>query len=466
MFLKYFYDEKLAHASYLVGCQAFGTALVIDPGRNIAPYLKAAADNDLKITATAETHIHADFLSGARELSARTGATLYLSAEGGEYWQYQNLERFPHQLLKDGDIFSLGNLRFQVLHTPGHTPEHISFLLTDTAAADQPIGIFTGDFVFVGSIGRPDLLEKAAKMMGTAEVGAHQMFHSVNRFKQLPDYLQVWPAHGAGSACGKGLGAVPSSTVGYEKLFNGMLHYTDEAAFVTALLAGQPEAPGYFAMMKKLNKIGAPILAELPPVADIPAEQVWAILAAGVQKAWVVDTRPAPAFSARHLQGTLNIPADGSFTNWAGWLLGYDKPFYLIADPSTVSQLLIDLHSIGLDNCAGVIDPSIVQDNSIATQSYQSLPIAATLSTLPAQNRILLDVRAEDEWQAGHVAGAIHTFLGTLPEQITTLQVPKDQPIAVMCKSGGRSAIATALLQALGYTDVVNLAGGWQALPH
>lgn len=276
MLLRYFYDEKLAHASYLVGCQKTGEAIVIDPGRNLKPYLQAAEDEGLNITAAAETHIHADFVSGARELGATHQAKLYLSDEGDADWKYQYVDELKHQLVKDGDRFSIGNLMFEVMHTPGHTPESISFLLTDGGGnADRPIGIFTGDFVFVGDIGRPDLLEKAAGIKGTSQSGAREMFKSLGKFKQLPDYLQVWPAHGAGSACGKALGAIPTTTVGYEKMFNWAMAYTDEETFVKALLDGQPEPPKYFAVMKRVNKEGPPLLKDLSAVPEITSiEQV------------------------------------------------------------------------------------------------------------------------------------------------------------------------------------------------
>jgi len=221
MLLKYFYDSALAHASYMVGCQRAKVAVVVDPGRDIEQYLEMATREDLKLIAVAETHIHADYVSGARELADRVGAKLYVSDEGPAEWKYLYADQYDHQLVKDGGSFMIGNIQFDVLHTPGHTPESISFLLTDQGGgANKPMGIFTGDFVFVGSIGRPDLLEAAAGLANTAEPGARDLFQSAERFKQLPDYLQVWPAHGAGSGCGKGLGSISSSTVGYEKLFN------------------------------------------------------------------------------------------------------------------------------------------------------------------------------------------------------------------------------------------------------
>ncbi|EMI52833.1 MBL fold metallo-hydrolase, partial [Rhodopirellula sallentina] len=220
MLLKYFYDQKLAHASYMVGCQRANEAVIVDPGRDIEQYLEMAEREGVRVVAVAETHIHADYVSGARELADRVGAKLYLSDEGPDEWKYLYADQYDHEFVHDGDSFMIGKIRFEVMHTPGHTPESISFVVTDQGGgADEPMGIFTGDFVFVGSIGRPDLLEEAAKIEGTAEPGARDLFRSAERFKAMPDYLQVWPAHGAGSACGKGLGAIPSSTVGYRKRF-------------------------------------------------------------------------------------------------------------------------------------------------------------------------------------------------------------------------------------------------------
>ena len=263
MLLKYFYDQKLAHASYLVGCQRTKEAVIVDPGRDVDQYIEMANYEGVKITAVAETHIHADYVSGARELADRIGAKLYVSDEGPAEWKYLFLDGYDHQLVREGDHFMIGNIKFDVLHTPGHTPESVSFMLTDQGGgANEPMGIFTGDFVFVGSIGRPDLLEEAAGLTGTAEPGARDLFKSAERFKTLPDYLQVWPAHGAGSACGKGLGAIPSSTVGYEKLFNPALQFADEDSFVKYILADQPEAPKYFAVMKRVNKEGPKVLGD------------------------------------------------------------------------------------------------------------------------------------------------------------------------------------------------------------
>jgi len=458
MLLKYFYNEKLAHASYLVGCQRSGQAIVIDPGRDIDPYLQVAADHELTIIAVTETHIHADYVSGARELAAQVGAKLYLSDEGDANWKYQFASDYDYDYegLKDGATFRIGNIEFEVMHTPGHTPEHISLIVTDTAGANEPMGIFTGDFVFVGDVGRPDLLEAAAAYAGTAEIGARQMYQSLQRFKALPDYMQVWPAHGAGSACGKALGAIPSSTVGYEKRFNAALGYDDEAAFVKALLTDQPEAPKYFGMMKRLNKIGPRVLQGLPQLEKLTQVRLQAVLAEGLS---VIDLRSAPAFREGHIPGTINIPYDNAFTNWAGWFLDYEHPFYLIADSEAINQVVRDLVYIGLDNIGGYFDPVMIEQWP-QLERYEVTTPAEIADKVTAGEVAILDVRADVEWHEGHLPGAQHIMLGYLATQ--TQDVPKDKPVVVQCLTGSRSAIGASLLQAQGITNVINLEGGYQ----
>lgn len=461
MLLKYFYNDKIAHASYMVGCQATGEALVIDPSRTIDMYLQAAEENELKIVATTETHIHADFISGSRELAAQIGAKLYFSDEGDADWKYQFETEYAHELLYDGSTFMIGNIKVEVMHTPGHTPEHISFIITDTAGANEPMGIFTGDFVFVGDIGRPDLLEEAAGIQGTAEPGARRMFESLQRFKQLPDYLQVWPAHGAGSACGKALGAIPSSTVGYEKRFNGMLQIEDDDAFVNALLAGQPEAPKYFAMMKKLNKVGPPVLnGQLtPPVMNL--DELNRLLKTG---ATIVDTRLADAFARGHIPGTINIPADQAFTNWAGWLLSFETPFYLIAASENRAAILEDLVYIGLDNVGGIFGFELFdawREAGQELQHYKTMTAQDAADKVQQNDLLVVDVRGLSEWEEGHIPQAHHFMLGYLPDRMKEL--PTDKPILVQCRSGARSAIGASLLQANGITNVMNLVGGYQS---
>lgn len=316
MILLSFYDEQLAQTSYLIGCGASGEALVVDPLRDIRPYVDAAEREGVRITDVTETHIHADFVSGTRELVARTGARLHLSGMGGSDWSYRFAEHDGALMLHDGDRFDVGHVHVDVVHTPGHTPEHLTFVITDGAAADEPIGAVTGDFLFVGDVGRPDLLEKAAGVADSMEASARTLFHSLQRFRDAyPEWLQIWPGHGAGSACGKGLSAIPHSTLGYERRFNWALAMDDEAEFVRAVLAGQPEPPKYFAMMKKINREGPTVLGSLPRPEHIEARRLSELLEQGTI---VVDSRTAAAFAETHVPGTLSIPLNRSFTTWAG----------------------------------------------------------------------------------------------------------------------------------------------------
>ena len=264
MFLRRFFEPKLAQTSYLIGCVATGEALVIDPNRDADQYIQAAAAEGAKIRHVTETHIHADFLSGSRELGARTGATVYLSDEGDANWKYGFAGDSNVKRVKQGDRITVGNVIVEVLHTPGHTPEHLTFLVTDTAGASEPIGAATGDFVFVGDVGRPDLLERAANMKGTMAAGAKTLYESLRAFSTRPDWLQIWPGHGAGSSCGKGISAIPQSTLGYEKRFNWAFRAKGEQDFVEHVLTGQPEPPKYFAEMKRINKEGPTVLGGFP----------------------------------------------------------------------------------------------------------------------------------------------------------------------------------------------------------
>lgn len=456
MLLRYFYDRSLAHASYMVGCQRAKQALIVDPGRDIASYLEAAKREGMEIVAVAETHIHADYVSGARELADRVDAKLYVSDEGPTEWKYQYLGSYQHHLCKDGDKFQLGKIEFEVLHTPGHTPESISFILTDHGGgADKPMGIFTGDFVFVGSIGRPDLLEEAAGMVGTAEIGARQLYHSVERFRDLPDYLQVWPAHGAGSACGKGLGAIPSSTVGYEKIFNPALQFHDEEAFVNYILSDQPEAPKYFAVMKRVNKVGPVVIGEQAPRPKLGVNE----LDKAIGRGDVVDLSAPAVYAAGHAEGTLNIPA-GMLAAWAGWLLDYDKPIYLIADGGDVEESVRILNKIGVDVVTGVFDRSELEKAGRLTKTYPNATAQELADRIASGEVNLVDVRALGEWNEGHIPQAKHEFLGKLPAYLN--RIDRNKPVVTQCQSGMRSSVAASLLSNAGY-DVINLAGGYNA---
>lgn len=455
MFFEHIYDKSLAQGSYLIGCQATGQAIVIDAKRDIDTYLNIAKLNNLHITHITETHIHADFLSGSRELAAVTGATMYLSDEGGEGWQYE----FPHHGVKDGSIIEIGNLTLRVMHTPGHTPESISFVLTDHPATDEPVMVFTGDFVFVGDIGRPDLLEKAAGFIGSKEVGAKQMFQSLKKFAALPEYVQVWSAHGSGSACGKALGAVHSSTVGYEKIRNWAFQFGEnEQGFVDTLLEGQPEPPTYFAMMKHLNKVRRPLLVEVPKHPVLSKEQFFSAYEKGIK---VIDTRNKLDFAQGFIPDSLNIQGNNSFSTWMGWLLNYEEQFILIADESQMDDLTRKLMRIGLDNIYGFVTD--INELGIELQTADVINFDEFKNYVGKDGVQIVDVRGESEYNTSHVEGADHVFVGTLPKNLDKFD--KSKQIIIHCQAGDRSAIAFSILRKNGFKNIKNYLGGmkeWQ----
>ncbi len=452
MFFQHVYDKSLAQASYFIGCQKAGVAAVIDAKRDVDTYIEIAKANNMKITHIFETHIHADFLAGSRELAALTGADLYLSDEGGEGWQYE----FNHIGLKDQQKVQVGNLTFEVMHTPGHTPESISFLLTDNPASEKPVMVFTGDFVFVGDIGRPDLLEKAAGVQGTADAGAKQMYQSIQKFAALADYIQVWPGHGAGSACGKSLGAVPSTTVGYEKARNWAFQYqNDEQGFIDFLLADQPEPPKYFAMMKKLNKVDRPLLTEVPALKKLGADELKAALAQGIK---LIDARNKVDFAAGFIPGSYNIQGNNSFATWAGWLLKYDEKFILLADESMLDDLTRKLMRIGLDNIYGYVDSTTVWTTDGGSLAKANVITLEEAKKLISNNGVqIVDLRGASEYKAGHISKADNVFVGTLPENLD--KISKNQKVIIHCQSGDRSAIGYSILAKNGFDNVFNFSG-------
>ena len=446
MFFQHIYDKSLAQASYLIGCQKTGESIVIDPKRDVDTYIDIARENGLRITHVTETHIHADFLSGSRELVALTGAALYLSDEGGSDWQYE----FDHQGLKDGDVINVGNLKLAVIHTPGHTPESTSFLLTDKPASAQPVMLFTGDFVFVGDVGRPDLLEKAAGLAGTQEAGARQMYSSLQKFSSLPDFVQVWPGHGAGSACGKALGAVPSTTVGYEKIRNWAFQYDDDPqGFVDYLLADQPEPPRYFAQMKTLNRVDRPLLTEVPTLEKLTAEAVRTALDKGIK---LIDTRNKTAFAEGFVPGSINIQGNNAFATWMGWFVTYEEPFMLVADDAQIEDLTRKLMRIGLDKVYGYVDD--VRTLGIDLQKSNIIDIDTVKTYLDRDDVQVVDLRGASEYNSGHIEGAENVFVGTLPQHLD--KISKDKPVVLYCQGGDRATIGYSLLASHGFDNVRN----------
>ena len=461
MLVRRFYDTKLAQASYLIGSMDTGEAVVIDANRDLDQYTRAAAEDAVRVTHVTETHIHADYLSGSRDLAAETGATLLLSDEGGPNWKYAFASEPNVVLLKDGSTFNVGSVRIDVLHTPGHTPEHLTFLVTDTDAANEPLAAVTGDFIFVGDVGRPDLLERAANIKGTMEAGARQLFTSIQRFKSLPDFLQLWPGHGAGSACGKALGAVPQTTLGYERRFNWAFTMSDEQAFVDQVLAGQPDPPRYFAEMKRMNRTGPRRRSDVPAPRRLPADAIDRLVK---QHALVIDTRPAAEFATGHVPGTINIAMSKAFTTWAGWLVPYTVDFYVIVDAAganTLEHTRADLSMIGLDRLAGYFLWDELAGQRAALESTHQISAQELDAQIREGGVHVLDVRSHAEWREGHIAGAQHIPLGELRDRVK--EVPTDRPVVVHCLGGTRSAIGASLLQASGVRGTIDFAGGFNA---
>jgi hydroxyacylglutathione hydrolase len=467
MIVRRFFHPRLAQSSYLIGCSTSREAIVLDPLRYVEPYVAAASDERVRITAVSETHVHADFLSGSRELALRTGAQLYLSGEGRGPWSYTDdyVRGSRAMLLHDAYVIRVGTVRVDVIRTPGHTPEHLTFLITDTAGAGEPMAAVTGDFLFVGDVGRPDLLERAVQVVGSADGAARQLFHSLARMSSYADYLQVWPGHSAGSACGKGLSAVPHSTLGYERRHNWAFRTEDEEAFVADVLQGQPEPPLYFAKMKRANAQGPPPWSEVARPEVVSADAVVAAVAGG---AVVVDTRPAAEYAAGHLAGTIGIPLDRSFLNWSGSLIPSDSVIMLIGGgaESELQQAAADLGLIGLDHVSGIAGEEVLEKWRRSGEKFVDIP-ETTVADVGARQRggsgnlTLLDVRNESEWVGGHIPDAMHVALATLPLHLET--IPRDRPIVVHCQHGARAVIAAGVLQAAGFKNIEHMSGGFQA---
>lgn len=457
MLFERIYDDDLAQASYFIGCQAKGEAVVVDGRRDIAVYQDLAAKNGMKIVAVTETHIHADYLSGTRELAAATGAKIYISGEGGPDWQYG----FDGERLHDGDTITLGNITLQAVHTPGHTPEHLSFLVTDGAFSDKPGYLLSGDFVFSGDLGRPDLLDEAAGGIDTRFVGAKQLFASLrDKFLTLPDHVQVHPAHGAGSACGKALGAIPSSTVGYERLYawwGPYLGANDEQGFIDELLDGQPDAHSYFGRMKLENRKGPAVMGEREPLTELDHADVARDLAD--DKATFIDTRPHSEVHEGTVTGSLNVPAGKSVASYGAWVVNpeTENPLVLLAADQEQAQDMWDhLVRVGIDDVAGYVT------------SLEGLPMSTPKLIQPADlaafdAAMVLDVRNRTEHAAGHIPGSHQLSGGRVMWHLDEL--PTEGAIVTYCQSGARNSVAASALRRAGY-DVVELDGsyaGWTA---
>lgn len=423
MYFQRFYTESIAQAGFLIGCVASGEAVVIDPTRDLEPYLGVASRQGLKIVAITETHIHADYVSGSRELAQITGAKLYLSREGGPDWQYAFANEPNVELIGDGDEIVVGNVKLRASHTPGHTPEHLSFFVIDGAATDRPLGVLTGDFIFAGDVGRPDLLEVAAGFRDTMKQGAETLFDSIQKFKANPDWMTIWPGHGAGSACGKKLGGAPSTTLGYEKIVNQAIRCSEKSEFVDDILSGQPEPPKYFARMKTINKLG-----------PAPTMGVWQI-SESEPKGQLVDVRARDEFLDGSLAGAVHIPMNASFSQWTGSLLSLDEPITIVAnDESQAREAAKAMVLIGIENLSGWT----------RAESDVRIPVSA-----PQERRegTLLDIRTGAERAEDSIPDSMHIPLAYLAD---ATNLPSGR-IYVHCASGARSLVGASWLRSRGH---------------
>jgi hydroxyacylglutathione hydrolase len=461
MLVERFEVKGLAHYSYAVGDEAApgGPAIaIVDPERNIDVYLQYAKAHSARITHVLETHIHADYASGARELAQVTGAKLMVSAyDAGELYEV----KFPHVDMRDGESIEIGAVRITALHTPGHTPEHLSFLVFDTARSKAaPMLMLSGDFLFVGSLGRPDLLGEDAK-----HELAGKLFESTRRkLADLPDALEIYPAHGAGSMCGAGMGGNPSSTLGQERLSNPYLDpRLTQQQFIQRILGSVPPFPDYYVRMKKLNSAGPTLLGKLPGQEPLSVARFKQLVDQGHV---VIDLRGQAAFSGAHIPRSFGIGNGASLATWAAWVVPYETPLLLVAENAAdAAGAARSLIRVGLDQINGWLEGGIDAWRSAGFPLAQiHLPtVQQVKQQLDAgANLRILDVRGNDEWNAGHIEGAIHIMGGELPKRLAELS-PDDGPIAVTCAGGYRSTVAASVLERAGFTNVGNIVGGMTA---
>ena len=458
MFFRQIADPWLAQNAYLVGCQRSREAIVVDPQRDVDRYVATARREGMRLVAAAETHIHADFLAGTRELVESRGCRAFLSAEGGPDWQYEWAQ--GHRavtLLGDGDRFAVGGIEFQAAHTPGHTPEHLGYLVTDRGGgATAPMGMISGDFVFVGDLGRPDLLETAVGQSGAKDPSARRLFASARAFLDLPDYLRVWPGHGAGSACGKALGAVPDTTAGYEKRFNPALAAVGagEDAFVDFILEDQPEAPAYFGRMKVGNRRGPPVLGRLPAPQRLSGDDLLA--AAARPDSVVVDTRADRlAYYAGHIPGSIYAPLNSAFPTVTGCYVDAAGAIVLICQAGQLDTAVRALVRVGLDRVAGWAPPEALEEFAAAGGALASIEAIGFAEAGVRQNGEsvrVLDVRSTAEHAAGRIDGAHNIAHTRLPARLGELD--RDRTYLVHCRTGARVSAATSFLERRGYRVV------------
>jgi hydroxyacylglutathione hydrolase len=447
MYFEQFYLGCLSHASYMLASE--GEAVVVDPQRDVEIYLKAAEANQVSIRHIFETHLHADFVSGHRELASRTGARIYIGAQAEA--------TFPHAEVKDGFQLQVGQIRITALETPGHTPESMCFVITDEEKSPAPWAVLTGDTLFLGDVGRPDLSKRF-----TATQLAGMLYDSLHhKILKLSDTVLVYPAHGAGSLCGRNMRAERVSTIGTERLTNYALQIKSREEFVTQLTSNLPARPEYFLQDAEINRTGASALSDLPALSPIEPAELKALLAEG---GIALDVRSGEQFAAAHVPGSVNIALSGQFASWAGAVLGLAVRPVLIAESlEAVSEARMRLARIGLEDAHGYLNGGI-EAWSRAGLPLATLPqitVESLNDQLPDSALQVLDVRRESEWEAGHIAGATWWPLDHF--KVAPPEIDRNLPVAVHCKGGYRSMIACSLLQRAGFKNVLNVVGGFDA---
>jgi hydroxyacylglutathione hydrolase len=447
MYFEQFYLGCLAHASYMAGSE--GIAAVVDPQRDVEIYLEAARQNNLRIAHVIETHLHADFVSGHRELAARTGAKIYVGARAGA--------QFPHVAVRDGDEVLFGRCRLRFLETPGHTLESLCVLVADLDRSPEPFAVLTGDTLFIGDVGRPDLSPDH-----TPQQLAGLLYDSLHaKLLSLPDDLRIYPAHGAGSLCGRQMSDERSSTIGEQRVKNYALQATGRDEFVRMLTDALPERPAYFAQDAEINRTGAGALGDLPPLRKLPPAEVLRLQQSG---AVVLDTRPETEFGAGYVPGSLNIPLSGQFASWAGVLLGLENDLLLVAgNADRAAESRMRLARVGIERVAGYLEGGIEawERANLPVGQLPQITVEELDGWRAAQDLQIADVRRPAEWDEGHIEGAMLLPLNQLAQ--TMEQLDPDYPIAVHCKGGYRSAIAASMLRRAGFSQVMNVTGGFDA---
>jgi glyoxylase-like metal-dependent hydrolase (beta-lactamase superfamily II)/rhodanese-related sulfurtransferase len=447
MYFEQFYLGCLAHASYMLASE--GEAVVVDPQRDVDIYLKAAADHGVKIRHIFETHLHADFVSGHRELAARTGAQIYMGARAGA--------KFDHIDVQDGFELRVGKARVKVLDTPGHTLESICLVVTDEERSPKPWAVLTGDTLFLGDVGRPDL----SKTHTPAEL-AGLLYDSLHlQLLTLGDEVLVYPAHGAGSLCGRNMRAERSSTIGTERLTNYALQIESRAEFIRQLTANLPARPDYFLQDAEINREGASALSDLAELPPISAPELKSMLDEGVV---ALDVRPGDEFASGHLPGSINIALSGQFASWAATVLGLSARPVLIADSrEQLSEARLRLTRVGIEDPCGYLNGGVGawKQAGFALAEVPQITAETLRDRVQGHDSQVLDVRREPEWNAGHIEGAAWWPLDNF--KVSPPEIDHDRPIAVHCKSGYRSMIACSLLQRAGFRNITNVIGGLDA---